>query len=96
MEGAEARVRPEAGTLRAPGPSHRGVGGPADLEEVVSGADQRPLAADGMEAAHEEPPETAGLFGLAVHRLDRRLASRVDHPARGGPELGPRAVFRCG
>lgn len=77
----------------APGASAEGVGGPVELEEVVSGADERPLSADCAEAPDEEAPEGACVFDLPVHRLHDRLAPSIDRPPLGAPELVSHTVL---
>ena len=41
-----------------------------ELEQIVDGADHRPLRSDLVEAVQEEPAEASGRFDLAEHRFD--------------------------
>ena len=58
-----------------------------NLQDVVRGADQRPLRADLLDAAQQELAEALRLFDLPEDRLDDGLAPRVDGLARLGLEL---------
>ena len=67
-----------------------------ELEQVVGGADHRPLASDLIEAPQEELPEAPGLLHLPEHRLDHLLSQVVSTaPARSLQPLGHRAHQRC-
>ena len=47
------------------------------LEKIVSGADDGPLGAHLVDAAHQELSEAARLFDLPEHRLGQLLAQPV-------------------
>jgi len=66
---------------------HRG------FEQVVEGADHRPLGCDLVEAAQMELAEASGMFDLAEHGLDDLLSQAVaaapaDALAHGRGETG--------
>jgi dipeptide/tripeptide permease len=48
-----------------------------ELEKIVGGADDGPLGAHLVEAAHQKLAEPAGLLDLAEHRLGELLAQPV-------------------
>jgi len=48
------------------------------LEPVVRGRDQVPLAIEHLKATQQESPEPPGLLDLPIHRLHDRLALGVD------------------
>src|SRR5450759_4158296 len=83
-----SRSHPLAGEPGCPGRSHDSAGPPApeQLGKVVDGADEMPLGGDLDPAPEVEPPEPAGLLGLAEDRLDDRLAPPVLGPALLGGE----------
>src|SRR5580704_18284144 len=54
--------------------SRRGV---SELEQIVDGADHRPLGSDLVEAAQEELAEASGMFDVAEHRFDDLLSQAV-------------------
>src|SRR5260370_912617 len=49
----------------------------SELEQIVDGADHRPLGSDLVEAAQEELVEASGVFDLAEHRFDDLLSQAV-------------------
>ena len=57
------------------------------LQDVVGKTDQRPLALDFSQAAHEELAKPAGLFDLAEDWLHDRFPCRVDCPPSFGLKL---------
>src|SRR5260370_14569504 len=48
-----------------------------ELEQIVDGADHRPLGSDLVEAAQEELAEASGMLDLAEHRFDDLLSQAV-------------------
>src|SRR5579871_43146 len=48
--------------------------GLGELEQIVNGADHRPLGSDLVEAAQEELPEASSMFDMAEHRFDDLLS----------------------
>jgi len=48
-----------------------------ELEQVVDGADHRPLGSDLVEATEEELAEASCMLDLAEHRLDDLLSEAV-------------------
>ena len=48
-----------------------------ELEEIVDGADHRPLRSNLVEAAEEELPEAPGMFNLAEHGFDDLLSQTI-------------------
>src|SRR5476651_790347 len=51
--------------------------GVGELEQIVDGADHRPLASDLVEAAQEELAEASGVFDLAEDGFDDLLSQAV-------------------
>ena len=51
---------------------------PEQLEKVVCGSDQVPLAVDLRQAPQQEAPQAPAFLDLAVHWLHDRLALGVD------------------
>ncbi len=45
------------------------MGGPEQLEQVVAGADEQPLAVHFLQSPQQEQPEATSLFDLPEHRL---------------------------
>src|SRR3989442_13483882 len=103
---SEHRGRPAA-SPRAAATTSRGVATPItrlrrlrarphaeELEEVVSQTDQRPLGGDFVIAAEGEAPKGAALLRLTKDRLGRRLAPRVEPPARRRTEILSHPVRR--
>src|ERR1700693_1193071 len=64
--------------------SGRGVG---ELEQIVDGADHRPLGPDLVEAAQEELAEASGMFDVAEHRFDDLLSQAVAAAPAGALEF---------
>ena len=62
------------------------------LEEVVGGADHRPLASDVRKSAEEELSEASGLLDVPEHRLDDLLAQPV---STSPPGLADRVGHGC-
>src|SRR5260370_4627885 len=58
-----------------------------ELEQIVDGADHRPLGSDLVEAAQEELAEASGVFDLAEHRFDDLLSQAVAATPAGAPEV---------
>src|SRR5882672_4897508 len=58
-----------------------------ELEQIVDGADHRPLGFDLFEAAQEELAEAAGVFDLAEHRFDNLLSQAVAAAPAGALEF---------
>lgn len=50
---------------------------PCQLDDVVSGADERPFGADFLDAAQQELSEPSGLLDLPEHRLHDLLPQSV-------------------
>src|ERR1700719_1910782 len=65
--------------------SPRGLG---EFEQVVDGADHRPLGSDLVEAAQEELAEASRMLDLAEHRFDDLLSQSVAAAAAGALEFG--------
>src|SRR5258708_32346811 len=59
----------------------------SELEQIVDGADHRPLGSDLVEAAQEELAEASGVFDLAEHRFDDLLSQAVAATPAGGLEF---------
>src|SRR5260370_10284368 len=59
----------------------------SELEQIVDGADHRPLGFDLVEAAQEELAEAAGVFDLAEHRFDNLLSQAVAAAPAGALEF---------
>src|ERR1700693_3736835 len=57
-----------------------------ELEQVVGGGDQAPLAADGVSAAALEAVGAAVVFGVTENGFDHRFASAVETAAELGLE----------
>src|ERR1700686_1580475 len=64
--------------------SPRGLG---EFEQVVDGADHRPLGSDLVEAAQEELAEASGMLDLAEHRFDDLLSQAVAAAPAGALEF---------
>jgi len=45
-----------------------------EFQQIVDGAEQRPLASNARDAPRQEPAEASGLFDLAEHGFDDLLA----------------------
>jgi hypothetical protein len=58
-----------------------------ELEQIVDGADHRPLCCDRVEAAKEERAEASGMFDLAEHRFDDLLSQAVAATPAGALEF---------
>src|SRR5580692_12901899 len=58
-----------------------------EFEQIVDGADHRPLGSDLVEAAQEELPEASGMFDLAEHRFDDLLSEAVAAAPAGALEF---------
>src|SRR5260370_36751569 len=58
-----------------------------ELEQIVDGADHRPLGSDLVEAAQEELAEASGVFDLAEHRFDDLLSQAVAATPAGALEV---------
>jgi len=58
-----------------------------ELEQVVDGADHRPLGSDLVEATEEELAEASCMLDLAEHRLDDLLSEAVATAPAGAVEL---------
>src|SRR5215212_6850093 len=66
-----------------------------ELEEVVDGADHRPLAPDLIKTSQQELPEASGLLDLPEHGLHHLLAETIPAtPASPLEGLGHRAHQR--
>ena len=65
---------------------------PGQLEQVVAGADQRPLALDLLEPPQLELAEASPLLDLAEYRLDGFHAQCVALTNPFGPQLPPHPV----
>ena len=65
---------------------------PEQLEQVVAGEDQRPLALDLLQTPQQELPETAALLDLAEYRLHRCHPQHVALPAPFRPQLTPHPI----
>src|SRR5258708_12986103 len=59
----------------------------SELEQIVDGADHRPLGSDLVEAAQEELAEASGVFDLAEHRFDDLLSQAVAATPAGALEF---------
>lgn len=59
------------------GASFGSSGSLCQLEEVVGGADHRPLTPNLIEAAQEELPKASGSLHLSEHRLDHLLSQSI-------------------
>src|SRR5260370_15652606 len=62
-----------------------------ELEQIVDGADHRPLGSDLVEAAQEELAEASGMLDLAEHRFDDLLSQAV-----AAAPAGPLALLQHG
>ena len=58
-----------------------------EFEQIVDGADHRPLGSDLVETAQEELPEASGMFDLAEHRFDYLLSEAVAAAPTGALEF---------
>src|SRR5271166_5199312 len=58
-----------------------------EFEQIVDGADHRPLGSDLVETAQEELPEASGVFDLAEHRFDDLLSEAVAAAPAGALEF---------
>src|SRR5258708_9110916 len=58
-----------------------------ELEQIVDGADHRPLGSDLVEAAQEELAEASGMLDLAEHRFDDLLSQAVAAAPAGALEF---------
>src|SRR4028118_517599 len=66
-----------------------------ELEEVVDGADHRPLGSDLIKTSQQELPEASGLLDLPEHGLHHLLPEPVAAPPpRSPPRLRHRAPPR--
>src|SRR5258708_12085465 len=67
-----------------------------ELEQIVDGADHRPLGSDLVEAAQEELAEASGMLDLAEHRFDDLLSQAVAAaPARALGVCPPGRLALC-
>src|SRR5260370_5811562 len=70
-----------AGLIRVPNSvdivSMTSPGCVGEPEQIVDGADHRPLGSDLVEAAQEELAEASGMLDLAEHRFDDLLSQAV-------------------
>src|SRR5258707_15619896 len=67
--------------------SMRSPRGFRELEQIVDGADHRPLGSDLLEAAQEELAEASGMLDLAEHRFDDLLSQAVAAAPAGALEF---------
>src|SRR5450432_1508761 len=58
-----------------------------EFEQIVDGADHRPLGSDLVEAAQEELAEASGMLDLAEHRFDDLLSQAVAAAPAGALEF---------
>src|ERR1700716_315506 len=58
-----------------------------EFEQIVDGADHRPLRSDLVEAAQEELAEASGMFDLAEHRFEVLLSQAVAAAPAGALEF---------
>src|SRR5450830_967723 len=58
-----------------------------EFEQVVGGADDRPLVSDLAEAAHKELAEASSMFDLAEHGFDDLLSQTISAAPPGAFEL---------
>src|ERR1700722_4554593 len=58
-----------------------------EFEQIVDGADHRPLSSDLVEAAQEELAEASGVFDLAEHRFDDLFSQAVSAAPAGALEF---------
>ena len=58
------------------------MGGPEQLEQVVAGADEQPLALHFLQSPQQELPEATSLFDLPEHRLHRLHPQRIALPSQ--------------
>ena len=58
------------------------MGGPEQLEQVVAGADEQPLAVHFLQSPQQEQPEATSLFDLPEHRLHRLHPQRIALPSQ--------------
>src|SRR5258708_29920429 len=58
-----------------------------EFEQIVDGADHRPLGSDLVEAAQEELAEASGVFDLTEHRFDNLLSQAVAAASAGALEF---------
>ncbi len=65
---------------------------PEQFEQVVAGADQRPLALYLLQVPQEELPETPALLDLAEDQLHRLHAQGVALTTTPGLQLAPHPV----
>ena len=61
--------------------------GVGQFEQIMDGANHRPLASDLVETPQQELPEASGLLDLSEHRLDDLLALPVAATPAGALEL---------
>jgi hypothetical protein len=58
-----------------------------EFEQIVDGADHRPLRSDLVEAAQEELAEASGMFDLAEHGFDDLLSQAIAAAPAGALEF---------
>src|SRR5580692_3132376 len=58
-----------------------------EFEQIVDGADHRPLGSDLVETAQEELPEASGMFDLTEDRFDDLLSQAVAAAPAGALEF---------
>src|SRR5260370_35633668 len=80
-----------AGLIRVPNSvdivSMTSPGCVGEPEQIVDGADHRPLGSDLVEAAQEELAEASGMLDLAEHRFDDLLSQAVAAAPAGALEF---------
>jgi len=64
-----------------------GLSASPQLQQVMCGAYQRPLAAAGFKSTPHEAVQTANILNLPEHRLDRSASPFVQFPASLGPKF---------
>src|SRR3978361_1996089 len=84
--GFDVGVDGETGSRRCG--SAGSAAGLCQLQEIVGGADHRPLAPDLIETAHQELSKASGLLDLPEHRLDHLLPEAVAAPAASPLQAG--------
>ena len=81
VRGRLRRVARSTGVVGMTSPC--GVG---QLEQIMDGANHRPLASDLIETSQQELPEASGLLDLSEHRLDDLLSEPVATSPAGPSE----------
>jgi len=64
-----------------------GLSASPQLQQVMCGANQRPLAAAGFKSTPHEAVETSNILNLPEHRLDRSASPFVQFPASLGTKF---------